>query len=126
MPALRQQFAVWFAANRLDEHGARRRERLWTYFEVAQIHNAFRLGLHEEAWMCLDALLDDEADVSAFSEGTSDGNEFLPFGNGAKRRGWLDSKTARAGNMLHGWTCAEMVNLLHFMGARAAWQERLE
>jgi len=113
LPALREHFAAWF---RFDENGERRHEPLWTYFEVAQIHNAFRLGLHEEAWKCLDALLDDELEVGAFPEGTAGGNEFLPFGNGGNRRGWLDSQNARAGNLPHGWTCAEMINLLHFVG----------
>ncbi len=116
LPALRDHFAAWFRANRLDENG-RRREMLWTYFEVAQIHNAFRLGLQEEAWTCLDALLDDELETGAFPEGMAGGNEFLPFGNGAKRRGWLDPRAARGGNMPHGWTCAEIINLWHFIGA---------
>lgn len=116
LPALREHFATWFRANRFDDNGARRRERLWTYFEVAQIHNAFRLGFHEEARRCLDDLLNDELEVGAFPEGTPGGNEYLPFGNGANRRGWLDTQKACAGNMPHGWTCAEMINLLHFVG----------
>ncbi len=116
LPALREKFVAWFRSERLDENGQRRRENLWTYFEVAQIHNAFRIGLKGEAWTCLDALLDDELATGAFPEGTAGGNEFLPFFNGEKRRGWLDPKMARGGNMPHGWTCAEMVNLLHFIG----------
>lgn len=117
LPALREKFAAWFRAHRLDGK-IRRRETLWTYFEVAQIHNAFRLGLHDEAWTCLDALLDDELETGTFLEGTVGGNEFLPFGNGAERRGWLNPESGRGGNMPHGWTCAEMINLLHFIGAQ--------
>ena len=117
LPALRERFTLWFRTHRLDENGARKREELWTYFEVAQIHNAFRLGLVEEAWTALDALLDDEIELGAWREGWAGGNENLPFGNGNGRRGWLDEKTAQAGNMPHGWTCAEIVNLLHFLGA---------
>lgn len=119
LSALREKFVAWFRANRLDESGQRRRETLWTYFEVAQIHNAFRLGLNAEAWTCLDSLLDDELDVGAFPEGEPGGNEYLPFGNGEERRGWLNSQTARGGNLPHGWTCAETINLLHFIGAQS-------
>ncbi len=121
LPFLKERFAAWFGGERLDPNGARRREELWTYFEVAQIHNAFRLGLVEKAWICLDTLLGDELEVGAYIEGKPGGNEWLPFGNGAKRRGWLDPKTARGGNMPHGWTCAEIINLLHFLSDSSSY-----
>jgi len=113
--ALRAKFEPWFRAHRLTSAGARLPEKLWTYFEVAQVHNAFRLGLDELAWASLDGLLDESGgdwDVSAWGEGRPGGAEFLPYQNGAGRRGWLDPEGARAGNMPHGWTAAEWVLLL--------------
>ena len=119
---LREAFARWYQANRLDESGTRRPEHLWTYFEVAQTHNAFRLGLDDLAWTNLDALLGEggtpQWDVSAFPEGVPGGAEYLPFGNGAARRGWLDPQAALGGNMPHGWTAAEWIMLLRGLFVR--------
>lgn len=114
--ALRQQFETWFRANRLHPDGTRKPEPLWTYFEVGQTHNAFRLGFDELAWNNLDGLLGEGStktwNVSAFSEGLPGGTEYLPYRNGDQRRGWLNPETALGGNMPHGWTAAEWIMLL--------------
>lgn len=106
--ALRGQFETWFRAHRLGPDGTRVPERLWTYFEAAQVHNAFRLGLDDLAWAGLDGMLDEggtaEWKVSAWGEGLPGGAEGLSDRNGAGRRGWLDPQTAQSGNMPHGWT----------------------
>jgi hypothetical protein len=119
---LRAKFETWFRTHRLGPDGMRRAERLWTYFEVAQIHNAFRLGLDDLAWTSLDGLLGEGGtaswDVSAFGEGLPGGAEFLPYRNGEGRRGWLDLQTAQAGNMPHGWTAAEWILLLRDLFVR--------
>ena len=120
--ALRVRFESWFRANRLGPDGARVAERLWTYFEVAQVHNAFRLGLDGPAWACLDGLLGEGGtgtwDVSTWGEGLPGGAEYLPFRNGAGRRGWLDPQAALSGNMPHGWTAAEWILLLRDLFVR--------
>jgi len=119
---LRARFETWFRANRLGPDGTRRAERLWTYFEVAHVHNAFRLGLDNLAWTGLDGLLGEGGtarwDVSAFGEGLPGGAEYLPYRNGEGRRGWLDPQTALAGNMPHGWTAAEWILLLRDLFVR--------
>jgi hypothetical protein len=118
LPAMRDalagKFAEWYRRNRLNSDGSRKPERLWSYFEAAQIHNAILLGMKEEAWVCLDGMLSPAGswDVSAYTEGDPGGNEFLPFRNGFERRGWLDPGTAVAGNMPHNWTTAEMIALI--------------
>jgi hypothetical protein len=102
-------------SHRLTPEGTRKPERLWTYFEAAQAHNAFLLGLRDEAWTCLDGMLAPTTatwDVGAYIEGEAGGNEWLPFENGKGRRGWLDEKHAMAGNMPHNWTSAEMIAAL--------------
>jgi len=120
--ALRAQFEAWFRANRLGSDGTRSPEKRWTYFEVAQVHNAFRLGLDDLAWPALDELLGEGGtatwDVSAFGEGAPGGAEFLPYRNGEGRRGWLDPQTAQAGNMPHGWTAAEWILLIRDLFVR--------
>jgi hypothetical protein len=112
--ALAPVFAEWYRKNRLNPDGTRKPEKLWSYFEAAQIHNAILLGMREEAWINLAGMLEPPGpwDVSAFTEGSPGGNEFLPFGNGEGRRGWLDPKTAEAGTMPHNWTTAEMIALI--------------
>jgi len=119
---LRAQFEAWFRAHRLGPDGMRAPERLWTYFEVAQVHNAFRLDLDDLAWTGLDGLLGEGGtsswDVSAFGEGLPGGSECLPLRNGEARRGWLDPQAAQAGNMPHGWTAAEWILLLRDLFVR--------
>jgi hypothetical protein len=121
-PALRAKFEAWFRRNRLHPDGTRNPERLWTYFEVGQVHNAFRLGLDDLAWNSLDSLLSDGNtstwDVSAFPEGAPGGAEYLPYRNGVSRRGWLDPQNALGGNMPHGWTAAEWIMLLRDLFVR--------
>ena len=98
---LRAQFEAWYRANRLLPDGTRNPERLWTYFEVGQIHNAFRLGLDGLAWTSLDGMLGgggtDQWQVSAFSEGVPGGAEYLPYHSGDARRGWLDPADGAGG-----------------------------
>jgi len=113
--ALKAQFASWFATHRLNADGTRQPERLWTYFEAAQAHNAFLMGLREEAWKSLDGMLAPTTatwDVGGYIEGEPNGNEWLPFGNGNARRGWLNEKTALGGNMPHHWASAEILHAL--------------
>jgi len=110
---LREAFAAWYDANRLDEAGRRVPEPLWTYFEAAQIHNAVLLGLRDRAWACLDGFLSDPRwkGMSLFIEGRWGATEMLPFATGKYGRGWLQEGAAGA-NMPHNWTAAEVVNLL--------------
>jgi hypothetical protein len=119
--ALRRRFADWFAANRFDAEGRRKREALWTYFEAAQIHNALLLGLTREAWVCLDGMLDDASrpyGVAAWTEGQPGGTEFLPYRNDPGARGWLDRRTAAGGAMPHNWTSAEVLCCLRTVFVR--------
>lgn len=83
-------------------------EPLWTYFEAAQLHNALRCGLREEAWDSLLGMIADGEAVAAFGEGPPGGAEYLPWGP-AMPVGWLDPVHAGHGNMPHNWTCAELV-----------------
>ncbi len=118
---LRQRFADWFRARRLDADGRRVREPLWTYFEAAQIHNALLLGLTREAWVCLDGMLDDASrpfGVAAWTEGSPGGTEFLPYRNDVGARGWLDREKACGGAMPHNWTSAEMLCCLRSVFVR--------
>lgn len=111
-PELREAFAAWFRTHRVDDNGRRIPEPLWTYFEAAQIRNAVRLGLVDEAWTCLDGMLDEACSpwgISAWREGQPGDNESLPFRNDAGALGWLDRQHALAGNMPHNWTSAEML-----------------
>jgi addiction module HigA family antidote len=119
--ALRRRFADWFAANRLDAEGRRKREALLTYFEAAQIHNALLLGLTREAWVCLDGMLDDASrpyGVAAWTEGQPGGTEFLPYRNDPGARGWLNRRTATGGAMPHNWTSAEVLCCLRTVFVR--------
>lgn len=111
--ALRGPFNKWYDENRLNPDGTRKREPLWTYFEAAQIHNAFLLGERERAWACLDGFLSDEAwrGMSIFTEGRWGANEMLPFGTGKYGRGWLQ-EGATGANMPHNWTTSEALALL--------------
>ena len=114
-PELTERLAAWFRRDRLDASGRRKPEPEWTYFEAAQTHNALLLGLKNEAWTCLNGLLDDATrpwQVAAWIEGRAGGNEHLPFGNAASARGWLRSDRALGGNMPHNWTSAEVLALL--------------
>ena len=110
---LREAFAAWYDAHRLNEAGNRIPEPLWTYFEAAQIHNAILLGMRERAWACLDGFLSDPRwkDMSLFIEGSWGATEMLPFGTGKYGRGWLQ-QGATGANMPHNWTAAEVINLL--------------
>jgi hypothetical protein len=112
--ALRQRFASWYRAKRLTPDGARNPEKLWTYFEAAQAHNAVLLGLRDEAWVNLRGMLAPAGtwDTTAFIEGRASGIEHLPFEDTARVRGWLDRQHALGGNMPHNWTSAEMICLL--------------
>ena len=118
--ALRAKLGDWYCRNRLTADGARSPERLWTYFEAGQIHNAMLLGLLDEAWICLDGMLSDGAPwgVSAYTEGEPEGNEFLPYKNTAGMRGWLQPDRTKSGNMPHLWTGAEMIALIREMFVR--------
>jgi hypothetical protein len=111
-PALQVKFKEWFEKNRLTPEGKRNPERLWTYFEAAQIHNAILLGFKDLAWICLDGMLKSppENDTSTYIEG--DAFQELPFKNSQEGRGWLDKKKARGANMPHNWTSGELVNLI--------------
>jgi hypothetical protein len=105
------KLASWYRLNRVTPEGLRNPEPLWTYFEAAQAHNAFLLGLREESWTSMRGMLAMAGswDVGAFIEGKPNGWEMLPFGNGADRRGWLDRTRALGGNMPHNWTSAEVL-----------------
>lgn len=59
---LAEALRSWFLNNRLDPYGNRKPEPIWTCFEAAQIHNAFIVGLREQAWSCLDGMLREEGD----------------------------------------------------------------
>lgn len=133
---LRAAFRTWYARHRLTPDGRRKPEPLWTYFEAAQIHNAFLLGMPDEAWTGLNGMLDPAGrwDVSAFIEGRPDGSERFPFGNERGCRGWLSSAKALGANMPHNWTSAEMIACIRDLfvrdegkclvlgaGAPAAW-----
>jgi hypothetical protein len=112
--ALKNQFIKWYRANRLDEANQRKPELLWTYFEAAQIHNAILLGFKDEAWACLDGMLEAATspwNISAWTEGPP-GYGGLPFGNDYEAKGWLDKDRAIAGNMPHNWTSGEMMTML--------------
>jgi hypothetical protein len=118
---LSRRFGAWFGANRLDAEGRRRREPLWTYFEAAQIHNALLLGMAQEAWVCLDGMLEDASrplGVAAWTEGQPGGGEYLPYRNDPGARGWLDRQHAYGGNMPHNWTSAEMLCCLRSVFVR--------
>jgi len=116
LDALRNKFRDWYRANRLAADKKRKAEVLWTYFEVAQIHNAILLDMKREAWINLNGVLDFSGvstwDVTAYTEGQAHGTENMPFRNDIGCRGWLNRKTALGGNMPHNWTSAEMVNLI--------------
>ena len=111
---LARRLAQNYRAQRLTPDGRRNPETLWTYFEAAHAHNAFLIGLREEAWVTLNGMFAavDSWDVAAFIEGPPAGDELLPFGNGASRRGWLDPAQARGGNMPHNWTSAEIITAI--------------
>lgn len=112
--ALRGHFARWYRRHRLTVSGGRRRERLWTYFEAAQAHNALRLDLVEEAWATLTPMLRDGGPwpLAAYGEGEPAGFESLPFGTPPGRDGWLDPSRTASGNMPHVWTAAELIGAL--------------
>ena len=98
---------------RLTPEGTRNREPLWTYFEAAQIHNAFLLDERERAWACLDGFLSDKQwyGMSIYTESTYGKTEMLPFGRHERTRGWLQ-KGAAGANMPHNWTSGEAFLLL--------------
>lgn len=108
--AIASPMTEWFAKHRFPNQ-ERHKEPLWTYFEVAQIHNAMRCGLREPAWACLDGLLNDRGDVADYGEGKPHGAEHLPWGP-QQPVGWLQQTRAHYGNMPHGWTCAEIIACL--------------
>ncbi len=111
---LKEAFETFYRAQRIAADGTRIPEREWTYFEAAQAHNAFLLGMRNEAWISMNGMLERQGswDVAAFVEGAPSGAEGLPFCNGEGRRGWLDKSRARGGNMPHNWTTAEVVNFI--------------
>ena len=112
-------FRKWYRKNRIDENNNRKSENLWTYFEAAQIHNAFLLGYAEDAWKSLDGFLDDPrfGGMSIYFESEYSGTEMLPYNNAPDKKGWL-KKGAIGANMPHNWTSAEMFNLLRDMFVR--------
>jgi hypothetical protein len=110
---LKENFIFKYKRLRLNDDGTRKPEELWTYFEVAQIHNAILNGMVDEAWVNLDGMIESSNwDMCAYIEGRPGQNEFLNFKTGDNRRGWLNSENALGGNMPHNWTSAEMVNLI--------------
>lgn len=117
--ALRQAFVEWYDLHRLTPSGQRVPEELWTYFEAAQMHNAFMLGERERAWSCLDGFLSDARwqDMAIFTEGRWNATEMLPFGTGKYGRGWLQ-QGALGANMPHNWTSSEVMLLLRDMFVR--------
>jgi hypothetical protein len=115
-----KEFTNWFrkfyGENRIDEDNTRKPENLWTYFEAAQIHNAFLLGYVEEAWKSLDGFLDDPrfGSMNIYFEGEYGRTEMLPYNNAPEKNGWLKEGAAGA-NMPHNWTSAETFNLIRDM-----------
>lgn len=111
---LKTVFERLYRAQRLSAAGERIPEKEWTYFEAAQAHNAFLLGMRNEAWISMNGMLEKEGswDVMAFVEGGQSGAESLPFCNGEGRRGWIDRNRALGGNMPHNWTTSEVVNFI--------------
>jgi len=110
-------FDKWYKTHRITKDGRRNRERDWTYFEAAQIHNAYLLGNTDDAWTSLDGFLSDEVfgETSIYTEGNYKGAENLPYSNAPpNKNGWLKDG-ASAGNMPHNWTSAEMFNLIREM-----------
>ncbi|MDA3960738.1 MAG: hypothetical protein PF961_08105 [Planctomycetota bacterium] len=110
-PPLRAAFAEKFRQQYIGSEGQRQPAKKWTYFEAASCHNAFLLGLADEAWCLLDGLLGDDVDVVAFVEGPPLGNEHLPFRNDRGADGWL-GEASIAGNMPHNWSNAELIACL--------------
>ena len=112
-------FHKWYHKNRLDENNNRKPEQFWTYFEAAQIHNAYLLGYVEDAWKTLDGFLGDGrfGDMSIFFEGKYGDSETLPYNNAPDKKGWLKN-CATGGNMPHNWTSAETFNMLREMFLR--------
>ena len=116
MDGLRIKFIEWYRKRRLNSDNTRQPDLLWTYFEVAQAHNAFLLGFRDEAWVNIAGLIAPEKwDVAAYIEGIMKGSECLPYRNGEERRGWLNTENALGGNMPHKWTTAEMITLIRDM-----------
>lgn len=114
---VRNFFNAWYDENRLlDGKSVRNPEPLWTYFEVAQMHNAILLSERDKAWVNLDGFLDDPkwCDMSLFTESSWGQTEMLPFGTGRYGRGWLQ-QGAVGGNMPHNWTSAEVIALIKDM-----------
>ena len=119
-----EEFTEWFEKAyknmRLTENGERNPEKLWTYFEAAQIHNAYLLGYTDEAWKSLDGFLSDSrfGEMNIYLEGNFGGSETLSYNNApADKKGWLKSG-ALAGNMPHNWTSGEAFNLIREMFVR--------
>ena len=119
-----EPFAKWFGefykAVRLKQDGSRNPEGLWTYFEAAQIHNAYLLGFEHEAWTSLDGFLSDAAygEMDIYFEGNYGATEMLPYCNAPwGSKGWL-KQGAIGGNMPHNWTSAETFNLIREMFVR--------
>ncbi|HEX2950673.1 MAG TPA: hypothetical protein VHV83_14090, partial [Armatimonadota bacterium] len=118
---LAEHFRHWYVQNRLTPDRQRNPERLWTYFEATQIHNAMLLGFKHAAWINLDGMLHDGTSpwpLYAYPEGKPQGNEYLPYLNGQSCRGWLHAPDAAGGNMPHLWTAAEMIALIRDMFVR--------
>lgn len=117
---LRGRFESWFKTNRIDKSGNRIPEPLWSYFEAAQAHNALLMGLNDVAWTIIEPLLTGPGPwhLHVFGEGQPEGNESAPFGGLERSRGWLSAGTAGNGNMPHGWTSAEMINLIRAIFVR--------
>ena len=109
-------FGKWFRENRIDKDGKRNPEILWTYFEAAQIHNAFLLGFEDMAWTVMDGFLSDSrfGENHIYTEGDYKGVENLPYKNAPVKKGWL-KEGATGGNMPHNWTTSEVFTMLRDM-----------
>lgn len=112
-------FHQWYKRNRLDSNNNRKPENFWTYFEAAQIHNAYLLGYVEDAWKVLDGFLDDPrfGEMNIYLEGGYGNSETLPYNNAPDKKGWL-KEGATGANMPHNWTTAEAFNMLRDMFVR--------
>lgn len=109
-PGLKENAYNWWMSHK-EHDGNLAEERNWLYFELAQAHNMFYLGLREKAWMVLERYLKkhDFPDLYVYKEGDSGCAD--PFGLWDRINGWHKKQ----GNMPHGWISAELALLIRDM-----------